>query len=736
MPQPQHPAQPIDPAVRADDESSVAGAQQATPAWQSQRDMATYAAPAQSALLAVQIGTLVAERYEVVQALGEGGMGLVFRAKDRKLRRDLVLKFIRPDLVHQPGMVERLCAEAEAAAALNHPHVVTLHNRESDPHGEFLIMEFVDGPNLLQLLKDAGGKLSVERAVRYIGQVGSALQAAHGAGILHRDVKPSNVLINPSDIAKLADFGLARIVEDSGQTKSGAVLGTLDYMAPEQLRDARLASPHSDQFSLAAMLYQLVVGNSPLRIRERDIPAELRDVLLRAVEDQPQKRFPSVAEFIQALPRSSVAEASRLSSDARHVGHNEPADLAKEFARLHAAAQQQSIEARQAFEQHDYERAAKIGGQIPEELRDGQLLRVSITKRDRVVELDRVITEATPAMKLAVLRPAVDELLQLQPSRQDMQRLKEQIAHLIPATTMQVPSTITSRFFKMLLGITDVGPTVEASTISSPRPSNLGIVTWRNGIFRLGRKAGERAAFKLEGIEYAFRWCPPGKFTMGSPNGEIARRDDEDQVDVELTSGFWMQETTVTQEMWRAVMGTHTQPWEDKQMESATFPATYVNWLGASEFSTKLTAAARELGVLQSTSAIVLPTEARWEYACRAGTATAYSFGTDGHKLEKYGWYKEYGSSDWQLILHEVGEKKPNPWGLLDLHGNVWEWCQDNYEKTLPGGRDPCVIVGTWRVLRGGAFCSPFMECRSSSRTGADPSVSEDFLGFRVVLDL
>lgn len=247
MSQPQRSAQPVDANVRLDDESSIHRAQQATPSGPTPGEMATFVVPARRALLGVQVGALVAERYEVVQALGEGGMGLVFRAKDRKVRRDLVLKFIRPELVHQPGMVERLCAEADAAAALNHPHVVTLYNREADRHGEFLVMEFVDGPNLLQLLTDAGGKLSIERAVRYIGQVGSALQAAHDAGILHRDVKPSNVLINKSDIAKLVDFGLARIQEDSGQTKSGVVLGTLDYMAPEQLREARLASPYSDQ---------------------------------------------------------------------------------------------------------------------------------------------------------------------------------------------------------------------------------------------------------------------------------------------------------------------------------------------------------------------------------------------------------------------------------------------------------------------------------------------------------
>ncbi|MFM9964828.1 MAG: bifunctional serine/threonine-protein kinase/formylglycine-generating enzyme family protein [Planctomycetaceae bacterium] len=740
MTQPQRPVQPVDPQDRADDEPSVAIAQQATPPvhdWLSQPNPQTYLAPVPSALLAVQVGTLVAVRYKVVNPLFEGGMGLVFRAWDKDLGRDVVLKFIRPELADQPGMVERLMEEATAVARLNHPHVVTLHNREADQHGKFLVMEFVDGPNLLQLLKQSGGKLSVEQAVRYIGQVGAALQAAHDAGILHRDVKPSNVLVNQADIAKLADFGLARINDGRGLTQAGDGPGTPVYMAPEQHHHPPTVSQQSDQYSLAATLYQLVTGRSPLRIREQAIPESMRDVLLRALEEEPQERFPSVADFIQALPgvmkemnsgAATVRERTQASSEHRFLTGAAPGqspsrdtvspvepDLAELLAQTHARIEKVLSLAKLAYAQHNYSQTTTLLESLPEQVRDAALHRDAVTKRDRVNELDRLIREATPVMNLDVLRPAVGELLQLQPDRQDMQRLKEQVARLTPAPTVRVP----------LPPVKPMLPPVKPMH-SSP-------------VCQPGSKAGERTAFTLNGIEYAFRWCPPGKFTMGSPKSEAGRSDDEDQVSVELTSGFWMQETTVTQAMWQAVMG--TRPWQGQcfTRDGANYPATYVDWPSTSVFSTKLTAAARKAGVLSDTAKMVIPTEACWEYGCRAGTTTAHSFGNDASKFGEFAWLNANAHAEGESYAHEVGQKKPNPWGLLDMHGNVWEWCQDAYEEKLPGGPAPLFAVEPSRGLRGGCWGDTTFDARSSRHLKREPAIrgnSGSSVGFRLVVEL
>ena len=164
---------------------------------------------------------------------------------------------------------------------------------------------------------------------------------------------------------------------------------------------------------------------------------------------------------------------------------------------------------------------------------------------------------------------------------------------------------------------------------------------------------------------------PAGEFLMGSPETEPGRRDNEVQHQVTLTKPFLLGVHEVTQGQWQAVMG--TTPWKGKEFvkEGDDYPATYVSWHDAVEFCRKLS----EKEGLEYR----LPTEAEWEYACRAGTTTAYSFGDDASELGEYAWYRENARNVGQKYAHTVGQKKPNPWGLYDMHGNVWEWCSDWY---------------------------------------------------------
>ena len=295
-----------------------------------------------------------------------------------------------------------------------------------------------------------------------------------------------------------------------------------------------------------------------------------------------------------------------------------------------------------------------------------------------------------------------------------------------------------------------VSPPVEqidsASPIIAP-PASPKIVApcsaqENDGFANVGPKAGERKTFKLKGIEYAFRWCPPGKFTMGSPENEAGHDQEQGQVLVELTKGFWMQETVVTQAMWSAVMA--SQPWrddyslaclDDGEKEGPNYPATYVDWNSATEFCHQLAAAAQAAGVL-SLGLISLPTEAQWEYACRAGTTTAYSFGDDESQLGEYAWFDENASNINENYAHAVKMKKPNSWGLYDMHGNVEEWCQDMDRPQLPGGRDPVVTTSTrpGRMLRGGSWDDPATSVTSASRVGDHPE-SELGCGFRMSLE-
>jgi formylglycine-generating enzyme required for sulfatase activity len=228
---------------------------------------------------------------------------------------------------------------------------------------------------------------------------------------------------------------------------------------------------------------------------------------------------------------------------------------------------------------------------------------------------------------------------------------------------------------------------------------------------------------------------PPGQFTMGSPASEKVRNDNEYQVDVTISKAFYLGKTEVTQGEWRAVMG--TTPWKGKEYvrEGDHYAATYVNWEDAKAFCQKL--GAKENVVYR------LPTEAEWEYACRAGTTTRYSFGDDDSSLSDYAWwggFVRHGNAKDEQYAHEVGRKQANPFGLYDMHGNVWEWCADGYEEFAksPGGTDPLVSSGySTHVFRGGSWCDALRVCRntgcrSAIRDGYDMTPRTYDRGFRV----
>ena len=252
------------------------------------------------------------------------------------------------------------------------------------------------------------------------------------------------------------------------------------------------------------------------------------------------------------------------------------------------------------------------------------------------------------------------------------------------------------------------------------------------GTQKVSAAAGKRLNANSVGMEFIL--IPAGSFTMGSPKKEKGRGDDEKQVKVTITRAFELGKTVVTQKQWAEVM--RTTPWdknEDDEVpptpEGDNYPAVYVSWDDGTMFCKKLTALERKSGKLSAKQKYRLPTEAEREYACRAGTTTAYSFGDDESKLGAYAWY--YDNSGYEL--HEVATKKPNPWGLFDMHGNVWEWCEDWHEDSLSGGDDPKgPSTGSDRVIRGGNWHDSTSSCRSASR-GGSPSIRFLNRGFRIV---
>lgn len=259
--------------------------------------------------------------------------------------------------------------------------------------------------------------------------------------------------------------------------------------------------------------------------------------------------------------------------------------------------------------------------------------------------------------------------------------------------------------------------------------------------------AEERAGAEKEIAGIKLCWCPAGKFLMGSPADEPAHRSDEEQVEVTLSKGFWMAKYETTQGEWKRVVGALPGKPTAELPEEDDLPVGNVNFAGAETFCTKLTELGHQDGTLPEGWEFRLPTEAQWEYACRAGTKTATSFGDKlsqkqaNFKNEPYNGAEE-GPAPGKAT--KVGSYPANPWGLHDMHGNTFEWCRDWYHAKLPGGMDPDLYEaksgtprnrdGTIsRVRRGGAWTEEGKFCRSALRLRYEPERGYDHIGFRVV---
>ncbi|CAN5181180.1 formylglycine-generating enzyme family protein [soil metagenome] len=261
--------------------------------------------------------------------------------------------------------------------------------------------------------------------------------------------------------------------------------------------------------------------------------------------------------------------------------------------------------------------------------------------------------------------------------------------------------------------------------------------------FFRGAKAG--AEREVAGIKLC--WCPPGKFTMGSPRGELERRPGEDQVQVTLTRGFWTGKYEVTQGDWKKIVGKLPGPFTADLPEGDDLPVGNMNFAEAEGFCQKLTEQGHKVGQLPADWEFRLPTEAQWEYACRAGTTTATAFGDKIGSKQANIKNKPYNGGEPGPSLGKaakVGSYPANAWGLHDMHGNIVEWCRDWFHTRLPGGIDPDLhdakataarnrTGDCSRSRRGSAWTDEAWASRSAFRQRFEPERRYDHIGFRVV---
>jgi serine/threonine protein kinase len=266
-------------------------------------------------------GALLANRYRLDERVGGGGMGEVWRATDEVLGRTVAVKVMRPELLEEPGFADRFLAEARTMATIKHRGVVAVHDYQGDSSGAFLVMEYVEGEALSRRLHRFG-RLDPVRTMTLIAQAADALQAAHDKGVVHRDIKPGNLLVTADDMLVLTDFGIARSAASTPLTATGAVIGTPSYLAPEQVL-GKPATPLSDVYALGVVAYECLTGRRPFdgenpfdvamkRLREPppamtgDVPTAVLAVVERTLAADSAQRWPSAAA-LAAAARKAVA---------------------------------------------------------------------------------------------------------------------------------------------------------------------------------------------------------------------------------------------------------------------------------------------------------------------------------------------------------------------------------------------------------------------------------------------
>jgi len=728
---------------------------------------------------------LVFGEYTVLEMIGAGGMGVVLKARHRRMNRVVAVKMLPAAALKDEEAVRRFYREVEVAARLMHPNIVTALDAREHHGTHYLVMEYVEGKDLGRIVQEHG-PLPVEQAVDWILQAARGLEYAHSKGVVHRDIKPSNLLVDKTGTVKILDMGLARLRrEEAGDTgvastsrltQAGQMMGTIDYMSPEQAEDTRKADHRTDVYSLGCSLYRLLTGKPlysgdtmmkrllshrgaeiPSLLDARpDVPRALDEVFRKMVAKRPEDRQQSMAEVIAALEASTATKepaagpvVSQSLSDSALTSFLENLSQAGASEKRSRASSPPQSDAREP----DAPKAAK---------------------------------RPTAASRRQSSTRVADDTI---PSQADQETDRNLWKRLAPVARSRKLLAGVGFATAALVVVSLVYTLVRRDRVESPHP------TFEEDRWEAGTPPLAVAPFDARKAKvHQQRWAkhlglpvqttdptgmvlvlvPPGEFDMGSAQSEIdqllkkATEQGRSAMDlilgegprhrVRITKPFYLGKHEVTVGQFRRFVeetGYQTECEKDgrggRVWNAATRRSQYgpqYNWrnpgFGQTDEHPVLevtfndaAAFCQWLGNLTQQT-YRLPTEAEWEYACRAGTTGHYSFTGGEAKLGRHAWFADNSASR----SHPVGRKAPNPWGLHDMYGNAWEWCRDFYEATYYKHSPPAdpqgPSFGFTRVIRGGG-CEQWAHagrCRSALRYPYAPDTSLDHLGFRVVREI
>jgi formylglycine-generating enzyme required for sulfatase activity/serine/threonine protein kinase len=768
--------------------------------------------------------------YRILRRIGGGGMGDVYEAYEAALDRHVAIKVLPPELARHADFVNWFRAEATAVAKLVHPNIVQIHSIGEAAGHHYFAMQYVRGESLADTLR-VRGKLPSGETLLIVEQCLAGLAAAHQRGLIHRDVKPGNILIDhESQRALLADFGLVKAIEaETSRTATGVILGTVDYMSPEQAR-GHAVDGRSDLYSLGVLLYQMLSGRLPfvadsptavifqhayeqpesLAEIAPSAPSRLVSIVTRLMAKDPQQRYQSAGEVLNdiaayrggQLPATTAARVRDVVNSSLTEAPIivlplsgatvEPATWSERFLNLfrrHAPNLAKNLENTQQQVDgaiYDYQQKRD---QLAILVRDAQQLakdlqaQVTSHKKEAKVAAQKAKSkDPTAAAELQKQqaeceRIAADFAQQLAQQQAENEALEAKLAN-VNATLLSLRSqrdvlqarlqSARARFqsesqlarfplwnnrvvlggvaaLLLIWGAVSIfgGKSVEpAQELVLPAPKVEPKVEPKIAKAPLPKpKPKPPLATTTNSLGMQLNYIPAGEFQMGSPDTEPRRMGREGQHRVRISKPFLISAYEVTQEEYEAVMGSnpsyHSKIGEGRDKlwskDTKRFPVENISFENAREFCRKLSE--------KEGKTYRLPTEAEWEYACRAGTKTAYHFGEtcNGEQANCRG-QETVGSSNKGVNLgrtEQVGAYPPNDYGLYDMHGNVWEWCSDwfdeNYYNHSPIEDPQGPPSGTAHVLRGGSWRDDSMFLRSAWRDSDVSSKLTDSIGFRVV---